>query len=378
MPRALGHHCGARRRGILSISHHRRSAQSNAASDMWIGLVRTNGSVARRPATDAQRLRSAVERFHWVGRLPCAASLRVAFCLKGLRCSDRSADLARQIAPAELYSCVEEPAGRANGTEAVCAFRFLVDNYERRDWAGVYFAHDDLAVNGAHIASFDALETFLRRSEWPQWPESPYDLSARECGCAVVRERGFGQGYYWWKPMHWWIESFRGRDGEQLVADQRLHWPLSFMFAVDALTVRRHRRSYYVALHRLARQGIQLQHDIQVGPGSLGDGFNMVYHPDTFGHAMERLPFLLFANGSTGEHDALCEPHCSSNASSMLGPRALANIRRKVQLLNQRAVFPPDVALPSPLENLVRVSKAVHTPSSASGVWNGLLTRPSG
>ena len=142
---------GCVRGGILSIAHHKRTpTQSTAASDSWL-VHRKNGT------TDDSRARllvSEISRFGWVGQLPCASSLRVSFCLKGLRCSASAAVLARHIAPAELHSCVEEPEGRTNGTEAVCAFRFLVDNYAAKDWSGVYFAHDDVALNrGAQYAT---------------------------------------------------------------------------------------------------------------------------------------------------------------------------------------------------------------------------------
>ena len=138
--------------GILSIAHHQRTTtQSTTASDSWLVHRNWNGT------TDdlrAQSLVSEISRFGWVGQLPCAGSLRVSFCLKGLRCSTSAAVLARHIAPAQLHSCVEEPGGRTNGTEAVCAFRFLADNYAAKDWSGVYFAHDDVALNrGAQYAT---------------------------------------------------------------------------------------------------------------------------------------------------------------------------------------------------------------------------------
>ena len=190
----------------MSIAHHQRAIESTAASDEWFRMVHANGSHVARPSSESGQLVSELGRFDWVGKLPCAESLRVAFCLKGLSCSASAADLARQIAPAKLYSCVEEPGGRTNGTEAVCAFRFLMDNHERRDWSGVYFAHDDVALNhGAHTASYGELRTFLWSriggTEWPRWPANPYDVTAKECGCHVVRERDFGPDYYWWRPM---------------------------------------------------------------------------------------------------------------------------------------------------------------------------------
>ena len=371
--------------GIISIAHHRRSTQSTAASDSWIRTVRANGSHVIRPPSESAQLVSELGSFSWVGKLPCAGSLRIAFCLKGLSCSASAANLARQIAPAELHSCVEEPGGRTNGTEGVCAFRFLMDNYpqkkERQDWPGVYFAHDDIALNhGAHTASYNALRTFLGSSngEWPRWPASPYDVTAKECGCLVIRERGFDSRYYWWRPMcaapppshmreptpsrcyggrRWWIESFLGSEGERLVAEERIHWPLAFMFAIDKHTVMRHSRSYYAAMHRLARQGVKLLHGIKVGPGSLGDGFEMVYNPDTFGHALERLPFLVFANRSIDAPKpyALCRPHCSSEAGRVVSPHQLVVIERKLNALNRRKIFPASAPLPNREENLVLI-----------------------
>ena len=155
----------------------------------------------------------------------------------------------------------------------------------------------------------------------------------------------------------WWIESFLGDDGERLVTDERIHWPLAFMFAIDVRTVLRHSRSYYAAMHRLARQGVRLLHDIKVGPGSLGDGFEMVYNPDTFGHALERLPFLVFSGRSTDAPNpyALCRPHCSIEVGRIVSPHHLAVIQRKLHALNKRKVFPANAPLPNREENIVLI-----------------------
>ena len=158
-------------------------------------------------------------------------------------------------------------------------------------------------------------EGLAGRAEWPRWPANPNNVTNKECGCVVMQE-AFGPRYYWYGPMRWWMDSFTGSGVEKPEPVSRIHWPLAFMFAVDKDTVLRHSRSYYAAMHRLAHQGINLLHDIKVGPGSLGDGFEMVYNPDTLGHALERLPFLVLADRSADAPKpyALCRPRCSSAA----------------------------------------------------------------
>ena len=153
------------------------------------------------------------------------------------------------------------------------------------------------------------------------------------------------------------MESFLGSGVEEPDPVSRIHWPLAFMFAVDKGTVLRHSRSYYAAMHRLARQGINLLHDIKVGPGSLGDGFEMVYNPDAFGHALERLPFLVLANRSADAPKAyaLCRPRCSSEAGRVVSPQQLTIIQRKLSALNRRKVFPANAPLPNREENLVLI-----------------------
>ena len=199
-------------------------------------------------------------------------------------------------------------------------------------------------------------EGLAARAEWPRWPASPYNVTAKECGCLVVRE-DFGPSYYWERPMRWWMETFLGSGVEEPDPVSRIHWPLAFMFAVDKGTVLRHSRSYYAAMHRLARQGINLLHDIKVGPGSLGDGFEMVYNPDAFGHVLERLPFLVLANRSADAPKAfaLCRPRCSSEAGRVVSPQQLTIIQRKLSALNRRKVFPANAPLPNKEEKLVLI-----------------------
>ena len=189
-------------------------------------------------------------------------------------------------------------------------------------------------------------------------------------------QEAFGPRYYWYGPMRWWMDSFTGSGVEKPEPVSRIHWPLAFMFAVDKDTVLRHSRSYYAAMHRLAHQGINLLHDIKVGPGSLGDGFEMVYNPDTLGHALERLPFLVLANRSADAPKpyALCRPRCSSEAGRVVSPQQLTSIERKLNALNRRKIFPANPPVPNKEENLVliRATNATRpsTWSSQPGIFS--------
>jgi hypothetical protein len=256
--------------GILSIAHHVRSIDSAHLADRrWVSTERLE----------------AVSDFAWVARLPCAHRQRVALCLKGPRCAAVQERVARTIRPATLHSCVEEPAGRANGTEAVCALRFLLDNAAKPDWRGVVFLHSDVAANPSHSGVFDALSTFLARAEWPRWPRDR-PPSEREAGCQLMVEPGFQRGRYnYWSAMTWWMHSFLQPAAGAHVASQRtVHWPLSFMFHLDRSTASLRSRSFLFALYRLARRGVHVPElKLQLGP-------------DAWGHAMERLPFYAFSS----------------------------------------------------------------------------------
>ena len=356
-------------KGILSIVHHRRAADSMAPSDQW---VRKSGGSSGSPSA-VDRLVSKLGEFHWIGRLPCAAGLRVSLCLKGLSCASLNESAAEQMAPARLHSCVEEPAGRANGTEAVCAFRFILDHYYDRGWQGVYFAHDDVAENPAHVHNHKQLQTFLGHNEWPGWPADPRDMTSRHCGCLVVREKNFDMSYYWFRTMQWWIDSFHGPNGKELVANKSIVWPIGFMFAVDSTTIRQHSLGYYQALYRLARLGIELSHQIRLDTGSLGNDFELMYNPDSFGHAFERLPFLVFAPRTPEAPDPrrLCKPRCEGDLTSLLKPSHVASITRKLRNANSLKKFPSRFPLPSVTEALVTVQTA--TPRRTKLSW----TKPS-
>ena len=70
-------------------------------------------------------------RLGWLDELPHSSELCAHLCLKGMSCGSeavrRGIDGLRRM---RVHSCVEEPGGHENGHEGVCAYRFLLDNYE--------------------------------------------------------------------------------------------------------------------------------------------------------------------------------------------------------------------------------------------------------
>ena len=200
---------------VLLITHHRRSPDSQHPADHWFTQL---GSRAR-----AARLRE-LDSFSWVARLPQASGLSVALCLRnGLSCQSVGSLVRQQIAPASFHSCIEEPAGRGKGMEAVCAFRFIVQHYDASDWRSVYFAHDDVALNRGHRRPFAALRQSLA-VHWPLWPETTNGPSEGGCGCDVVTER-LVPGYMWHKEIKWCLREWI--DGSLL--GDTIRWPRSFM-----------------------------------------------------------------------------------------------------------------------------------------------------
>ena len=127
---------------VLLVTHHRRSARSTHDADLWF--------TRDMPPSKRDRQLQALESFSWISKLPCSAELSISLCLRGLSCDAVLPRARDEIAPAVMHSCFEEPAGRSNGTESRCAFRFLAENYAAKDWSGVYFAHDDVALNPGH------------------------------------------------------------------------------------------------------------------------------------------------------------------------------------------------------------------------------------
>lgn len=233
-----------------------------------------------------------LESFGWISKLPCAAELSVGLCLRGLSCDELLPRARREIAPAALHSCVEEPAGRANGTESRCAFRFLVDNYARSGWDGVFFAHDDVALNPGHRWPHAAMRNFLSANAWPAWPEDGV-MKEASCGCGLVSRERLGPGYLpWFRPMAWALREWLGHEaGSSPLSGAGFQWPTAFMFGVDRATVRRRSRAFYRAMYDAASGGVSMA-PRGGGPARWGAGEHRV-DPDKFGHVMERLPFLL-------------------------------------------------------------------------------------
>ena len=111
----------------------------------------------------------------WLDVLPHAETLCAAICLKGLQCD--SAPVKSALAGLHfmrVHSCVEEPGGNENGHEGVCAFRFLLDNYEK-PWQHVFFLHGD-ANTPHHVLVSSELTRYLKRNEWPVWPARYADI----------------------------------------------------------------------------------------------------------------------------------------------------------------------------------------------------------
>ena len=80
----------------------------------------------------------------WLDALPHAATLCAHVCLKGLTCAARSTGTTlKKLTRVRLHSCVEEPGGHENGHEGVCAYRFLLDQYDK-PWEHVFFLHGDV------------------------------------------------------------------------------------------------------------------------------------------------------------------------------------------------------------------------------------------
>ena len=155
-----------------------------------------------------------------------------------------------------------------------------------------------------------ALRAFLRRAEWPHWPAG--EVGERECGCALLVEHNFRpREYLWHRPIAWWMRTFL-RDGARVASRAQIRWPLSFMFHVDAPTVKLRGRRFLRAMYRLARHGVNVD--------SAGRDARFAMAPDAWGHVLERLPLYLF-----GGHHGLA-PTWSQRRR---GPRLAARPRRE-------------------------------------------------
>ena len=233
--------------------------------------------------------------------------------------------------------------------------RFLIDAYHMSNWTGVYFTHSDVADEPHHAHAYQKLRKFFSSAmEWPRWPIVPGRgavLDRHSCGCEVVSERPRSKGYLWKRPMMWWSRAFLGS-----ALPDRLDWPRSFIFAIDATTVRSRSLHFYQALLELGRRGVMLYQHAKVDNGTAGVW--MLHHaefhaPALLGHSIfERLPGLFFnardfpesSFGTSPLHD-----HCQEDLPVRYNGRsALACV--------DEAVDDAKLPLPQPAKLLVRGS----------------------
>lgn len=267
-----------------------------------------------------------VELPSWLDGLPQSSSLCVHLCLKGILCDgNETRNAVAGLKKIHLHSCVEEPGGSANGHEGVCAFRFLLDNYERRDWQHVYFAHAD--VHGPkHRSQFRAMKSYLAQASWPIWPKSLANMTSEHCGCVGTFPSHpplFGPSDFWWKHITWWLGNFvaladqtahktseewsaraecthggcsRAGFGAYLLNNGTWASPIGFMFGVDRASALQRSKPWLAAQYRMNKKGVRV-----LPPGMSGasraswlpsPGFD--FAPLPWAHVNERLPFVLF------------------------------------------------------------------------------------
>lgn len=257
-------------------------------------------------------------KLSWLDSLPNAGTLCLALCLKGLQCgAPEVRSSLRKLGSIRLHSCVEEPGGSEWGHEGVCAFRFLLDNYDT-PWKGVFFTHADVNT-GHHYVQFRLMHAFLQRNEWPAWPDRIEEVTAQHCGCGGSVGTGveFGPRFFWYKHITWWLGHFvtptdpaaatgseewiaqvgrRALEGAYMHHNGTLYSPDCFMFAVDRASVRSRSRDFYFANYQLNLHGVRVipEGANTASPGAVrhGNGFN--FNPLVWGHVNERLPLFLF------------------------------------------------------------------------------------
>ena len=270
----------------------------------------------------------------WLDALPNAHKLCAAICLKGLGCDDPQTSAVLDKLRTRVHSCVEEPGGDANGHEGVCAFRFLVDNYDR-PWRNVFFLHGDLApvAQGTvrkHAGQFHSFKEFLERDEWPAWPSSTMEkMTGRICGCGAFGDmhNPFGPVDFWYKTITWWLGNFialrdphaeatahewmaaadcdarhgecaRSGAGAYLLHNGTLKSPIGYMFNLDRKSALQRSREWLRAQYRMNLVGVRAMppgwSDAHRAAWLPSPGFD--YAPLVWGHVNERLPFFQFGH----------------------------------------------------------------------------------
>ena len=286
----------------------------------------------------------------WLDVLPHAETLCAAICLKGMQCD--SAPVKSALAGLHfmrVHSCVEEPGGNENGHEGVCAFRFLLDNYEK-PWQHVFFLHGD-ANTPHHVLVSSELTRYLKRNEWPVWPARYADIKKEHCGCKLMtdaypsRDRAmFGPKDFWFTHLTWYLGTMlrprdptaaalaerwaaggacarppcsRGGHGAYVLHNGSLASPMSYMFSVDRRSALQRSKAFLEANYRMCKVGVR---SLEVGMSGAPraarlrqPGFD--FNPLVWGHVNERLAFFQFAREFDERPVPDCVWHVSDHAS---------------------------------------------------------------
>jgi hypothetical protein len=222
----------------------------------------------------------------WLDTLPHASTLCAHICLKGMSCSSpQTEDALRGLKHMRVHSCVEEPGSHENGHEGVCAFRFLLDNYET-PWKHVFFLHGDVNT-GHHAGQFKSFQQYLARNEWPVWPRTRAQMRNEHCGCGHWGGllNPFGPRDFWFHGLTWWLgQMIEPREGTARALSQdwvstadcrhgvcarygvgawplhngTLSSPLGFMFAVDRAAALQRSRRFLEAQYRICKVGVRV------------------------------------------------------------------------------------------------------------------------
>lgn len=275
------------------------------------------------------------QQLAWIDKVPNAEQLCAHVCLKGLSCNSTLAlPSLSSLKRMRIHSCVEEPGGHENGHEGVCAYRFLLDNYDA-PWDGVFFLHGDAPASGKHVGQFNSFQQYLARNEWPAWPKSRAKMSDRYCGCGhwASQFNPFGPRDFWFMGLTWWmgamiaprddearasaedwaasINCFKSRPESwgKTVCSRAGHgaWPLhqgmmnspiGFMFAVDRASALQRSRRFLEAQYRICKVGVRIMPPYLTSAPPVVrlsmPGFD--YNPLVYGHVNERIPFFVFGH----------------------------------------------------------------------------------
>ena len=303
-------------------------------------------------------------RLQWLDELPNAHKLCTALCLRqDLLCEEPAVTAALgNLTRMRTHSCVEEPGANEAGHEGVCAFRFLMDNYDR-PWHGVFFTHGDVPAP-KHGSQFRRMRKFFEDDEWPPWPDRREDITPRHCGCNFPSNGAlFGPQDFWFKTITWWMAEMTGlrdaaaastselwmanigrraSEGAYFLHNGTLFSPIGFMFAVDRRSVHLRSPRFLEANYRMCKYGVRVlpegwsSHPPQFKPGDAPDlpgqnanGFGakpFIYNPLIWGHVNERLPFHLFGHEFVERPVPECVMggvHANMNCTQAAPPRSL-------------------------------------------------------